>query len=97
MNNNPFEMFSKFGEIKKTIESTVVEGSSGGGMVKVIIKGNMQITSLSIDEMLFKSGDKEMLESMIIGAVNDALKKLQDSIMKSLLPFGNGLPPFGGE
>ncbi len=95
MDNNPFEMFSKFGEIKKAIESTVVEGSSGGGMVRVTVKGNMQITSLTIDETLIKSGDKEMLESMIIGAVNDALKKLQDSIMKSLLPFGGGLPPFG--
>ena len=95
MNNNPFDMFSKLGEIKKNIESTVVEGSAGGGMVKVRIKGNMQVTFLSIDDALFKSGDKEMVESMVIGAMNDALKKLQESITKSILPLGGGLPPFG--
>ncbi len=95
MNDNPFDMFSKMGEIKKAIESTVVEGSAGGNMVRVTLRGNMQVTALTIDETLIKEGDKEMIESLVISAMNDALKKLQDSMLKSLLPFGGGLPPFG--
>ena len=94
MENNPFEMLSKIGEIKKSMESIVVEGSSGGGMVKILLKGNMKVTSISIDESLIKSGDKDMIESLVLSAMNDALKKLQDNIAKVLLPFGGNLPPF---
>ena len=67
-----------------------VEASAGGGVVNVTMKGDHEILSLRVDPELVKEGDVEMLQDMILAAVNEANRKVNEA-MKSKL--GSMLPP----
>jgi len=66
------------------------EASAGGGVVTVQMKGNHEITILRVDPEAVKDGDVEMLQDMIMAAVNEANRKV-DEAMKGKL--GGMLPP----
>lgn len=66
-------------EMARKLKETVVEGSSGGGMVKVKVDGGLQLRELSIDPEVIDPAEKEMLEDLITAAFNQALKKAQES------------------
>mgnify|MGYP005667785417 FL=1 len=73
-----------------------VEGVSGAGAVKVVVKGNHQIVSISIDEEASK-GNKKILEDYIVAACNDAMNKLEKETKEKMgsmmnLPGGMKLP-----
>lgn len=57
----------------------VVEGSSGGGMVKIEIDGNFNVHSVSIDPSVVDSNEVEMLNDLVLAALRDASSQLQDS------------------
>ena len=67
-----------------------VEASAGGGMVTVVMKGSHEIVSLKLDPEAVKDGDTEMLQDLIIAALNEANRKV-DEAMKGKL--GGMLPP----
>ena len=67
-----------------------VEASAGGGVVTVEMKGNHEIISLKIDPEIVKENDLEMLQDMVVAAINEANRKC-DEAMKSKL--GAMLPP----
>jgi nucleoid-associated protein EbfC len=77
-------------KMAKEMEELVVEASSGGGVVTVEMKGTHEIESLKIDPEAVKEGDVEMLQDMIVAAVNEANRKI-DEAMKGKL--GGMLPP----
>ncbi|MFL2662547.1 MAG: YbaB/EbfC family nucleoid-associated protein [Alphaproteobacteria bacterium] len=87
-------MQDKMAEMQKKIEEQEVEGSSGGGVVKVIINGKNEIKSLKIDPTLINSDEVEVLEDLVIAAVNDANKKLKENAANQMssLSDGMGLP-----
>lgn len=64
--------------VQKELEDKEVEAQSGGGVVRVVVSGKLEITSLTIDEEAIDPDDKEILEDMILGAVNEGLRKAQD-------------------
>jgi DNA-binding YbaB/EbfC family protein len=74
----------------KEMEEMTVEASAGGGVVTVQMKGTHEVVTLKIDPEAVKEGDVEMLQDMIVAAVNEANRKVDES-MKSKL--GNMLPP----
>ena len=79
-------------ELQKTqeeLEKTNYEGISS--MVKVVLNGNKELKSISIDKNIDLEDDIEMLEDMIVVAFNDALKKVNDDKNKKLSKYGNGL------
>jgi DNA-binding YbaB/EbfC family protein len=55
-----------------------VEGTAGGGMVKVIANGNQEILGIELEKEVIDPEDKEMLEDLIVAAVNQALKTAQE-------------------
>ena len=66
-----------------------VEASAGGGMVTVVVNGNKQIQSLKIDPEVVSKDDVEMLQDMILAAVNDAHRKVDEELaskMGGLMP-----------
>lgn len=71
-------------EIQEKMRATVVEASSGGGTVTVKMSGQKQVISVKIDPEAVKSGDVEMLQDLIIAAVNEAGRKV-DGMMQSNL------------
>jgi DNA-binding YbaB/EbfC family protein len=77
-------------KMQKEMEELRVEASSGGGVVSVEMKGNHEIVVLKIDPEAVKDGDVEMLQDMILAAVNEANRKV-DEAMKGKV--GGMLPP----
>ena len=77
-------------KMAKEMEEMHVEASAGGGMVTVNMRGTKEIETLKIDPEALKEGDAEMLQDMIIAAINEAGRKV-DEAMKGKL--GGMLPP----
>ncbi len=76
--------------MQKEMEAMTVEASAGGGVVTVQMRGTREIEKLTIDPEAVKEGDVEMLQDMIVAAINEAARKV-DEAMKSKL--GGMLPP----
>ena len=74
----------------KEMDEMHVEASSGGGVVTVQMRGTKEVESIKIDPEAIKDGDVEMLQDLIVAAINEANRKI-DEAMKSKL--GNMLPP----
>jgi|SRR6185312_3306894 len=71
-------------EIQEKMRATVVEASSGGGSVTIKMNGQKQVLALKIDPEAVKSGDVEMLQDLIMAALNEATRKV-DGMMQSTL------------
>ena len=89
------EMQDKMAEIQRKIESQEIEGSSGGGVIKVIINGKNEVKSVKIDESLINKEELEVLEDLLVAALNDANQKLKENAASQMgsLSDGMGLPP----
>jgi len=88
-------------KVQAELENKTVTEESGGGMVKATANGKKEIISIVIDEEIAKSGDKEMLEDLVVAAVNKALqsagKMAEDemgAITKGMMPPGMNIPGF---
>jgi DNA-binding YbaB/EbfC family protein len=77
-------------KMQREMEEMVVEATAGGGVVTVKMQGTKELVALSIDPEAVKDGDVEMLQDLIVAAVNEAGRKV-DEAMKSKL--GGMLPP----
>ena len=88
-------MQEKMAEMQKKIEETEIEGSSGGGAVKIVMNGKHEVKNLFIDPSIVNSDEKEVLEDLIIAALNDANKKIAENTNDQLgsISGGMGLPP----
>ena len=81
----------KIEEVQNELDDLVIEGDSGGGMIKVVVNGKQQLLELTIDQDAIKE-DKELLEDLIISAVNNALtKSLEESQNRMNAVTGNML------
>jgi DNA-binding YbaB/EbfC family protein len=85
------KMQSKMEEIQKELENKRVEGSSGGGMVKVIANGKQEILEIKIDPEVVNKEDVEMLEDLILAAVNQAKEKSQEIQTEEMSKLTGGL------
>ena len=72
-----------------------VEGQSGGGMVKVLMNGRHEVRRVSIDESLMKD-DKDMLEDLMAAAVNDAVRRIEQTSSEKMSGLTAGLNLPGG-
>jgi len=73
---------SQYEDLQKKMQATVVEASAGGGTVTARMDGRKQLLSLHIDPEAVKAGDVEMLQDMVVAAVNEAARKV-DARMQS--------------
>lgn len=90
----------KMQEAQERIASTTIEGSAGGGMVNVTATGDGTITKVKIEPSAINSEESELLEDLIMAAVNDVQKKskdLQEKEMGSAMGgLGGGMGGLGG-
>ena len=77
-------------KMSKEMEELRVEASAGGGVVSVQMKGNHELLALKVDPEAVKDGDVEMLQDMILAAVNEANRKVDEAVKGKL---GGMLPP----
>ena len=73
------EMQGRMKDAQENLGRIQVQGSSGGGMVTVEATGQQKVLSCRIDKSLWDSGDQEMLEDLVVAAVNQALDKSRDA------------------
>ena len=76
--------------LQKQMAELRVEGNAGGGMVTVVINGAKQVQSLKIDPEVVSKDDVEMLQDLIVAAINDAQRKADDEMAQKM---GGMLPP----
>jgi hypothetical protein len=69
-----------------------VTGTAGGGAVKITVTGDQQCRAVEIDADLLKDGDVEMVQDLILTALNSALEKSRDLAAERLGPLSSGLP-----
>jgi nucleoid-associated protein EbfC len=81
------EMQEQMGREMKTM---VVEAAAGGGAVTVKMRGDFEVVSLTVSPDLVKDGDVEMLQDLIVAALNEAKRKVEESLKGKL---GGMLPP----
>ncbi len=89
------ELQKKMAEAQKKVESLEAEGTSGGGLIKIIIDGKNNVRSVKIDESLISKEDIEILEDLILAAFNDGKEKIQKKISDQMSSITGGLqlPP----
>jgi len=83
--------------MKEKMDNLEVTGNAGGGMVKVVMNGHKNLLKISIEDEVIDPREKEMLNDLIIAAVNDAIRKVDEELkgeMGGMLPpgMGGGLP-----
>ena len=82
---------SKIQDIQKELANKKVEAESGGGMVKVVANGKGEILSIQIEKELIKQDDKDILEDLILVAVNEGLRRSQELNTAELSKVTGGL------
>lgn len=85
------EMQAKMAKMQDELGEMEFEASSGGGMVTVKMNGQQEVLGVSIDEEVFAEGDKEMLEDLIVAAINEARQKAGDAAKEHMAQITGGL------
>jgi nucleoid-associated protein EbfC len=85
---------AQYDSLQKKMQETVVESTSGGGTVTAKMDGRKQLIGLRIDPEAIKSGDVEMLQDLILAAVNEAARKVDAQMQASVggMLGGMGIP-----
>ena len=85
------QMQSKLARAQEELNNLTAEGSAGGGAVKVTISGSLEIRSLKISPEVIDTEDVEMLEDLVIAALNEALAKAQALQSEHMAGLTSGL------
>ena len=85
------KMQAKLAKVQEELKQRVVEATSGGGMVRVSCNGQQEIVSITIDPELLEEKDVEMLQDLILVAVNEALNRSREMMQEELAKITGGL------
>ena len=92
---NPFEVIRQAKEMQERLQKQMaevqVEATAGGGMVTVVMNGAKQVQSLTIDPTVVSQDDVEMLQDMIVAALNDAHRKVDERMGGAMQGLLGGL------
>lgn len=89
------ELQAKMAEMQSQLEALEIEGTSGGGMVRLTLSGKGDLRRVKIDPELAKPDDLEMLEDLLVAAHADAKKRLEGRMAEEMSKLAGGLnlPP----
>ncbi len=94
--NQAKKMQENFQKLQQDMEGKTVEGQSGGGMVTSVVNGKQEVVSLKISNEVWEERDKEMLEDLIVAAINEGLEKSKEMWKEELAKITGGVQlPFG--
>lgn len=85
------KMQQQMGSVQKELEEKEVEATSGGGAVKAVVNGKRQLLSIQISPEVVDADDVEMLQDLILTAVNEASKKAEEMMEKEMSKVTGGL------
>ncbi len=84
-------MQARISKIQEELGQKTVEGSAGGGMVQVTVNGQFNLTGVKIEPAVVNGEEKEMLEDLILAAVNDGMRKARDMVSSEMSKITGGL------
>lgn len=84
-------MHRKMQKIQEEMENTTVEAAVGGGMVKVEVTGGREVRSITIDPSVVDPNDVDMLQDLVLSAVNEGLKKAKDMSEREMQALTGGV------
>ena len=82
---------AKIAEIQEKLSEKTVEASSGGGMVTVVVNGNLEVVEIKIEKDIVNPDDIEMLQDLIIAAVNEGIRKAKEMMQEEMAKVTMGL------
>ena len=85
------KMQQQLGDIQKGLVDKVCEAQSGGGMVTAVVSGDLKLRSIKIDKSVVDGDDVEMLEDLVVAAVNEAFKRAQEMASEEMGKVTQGL------
>jgi hypothetical protein len=85
------ELQERLSKIQEEAAAKTVEASAGGGMVTAVVSGRLQVVKLHIDPEVLKSGDAEMLQDLIVAAVNQGVRAAQEMMAEEMKKVTGGL------
>ncbi len=85
------EMQSKMADVQRDLAEKKIEVSTGGGMVKIVANGINEIISVYIDEELINMNDREVLEDLLTGAINEVHRKVKGLAQEEVARFTGGI------
>lgn len=86
------EMQERLQQMQEEIGARVVEGSSGGGMVRVEVTGKLEVRRIEIENDVYAGEDREMLQDLIVAAINDGIRRAQKMMADEMSQLTGGLP-----
>jgi nucleoid-associated protein EbfC len=85
------QLQSKMLKMQEELAERTVETSAGGGMISVVANGRQQVVSITIDKEVVDPEDVEMLQDLVLAAVNDALSKAQEMVAGEMGKLTGGM------
>lgn len=92
---NAQEIQGRMKDMQENLRRLKAEGTAGGGMVTVEVNGQQQVLSCRIEQSLFDGGDREMVEDLVVSAVNQALDKIKQAAADEMGKLTNGMDMSG--
>ncbi len=84
-------MQERLTNLQEEVGARTVEASAGGGMVTAKVNGKLQVLSVTIDPEILRADDREMLQDLVVAAVNEALRKAQAMMAEEMSKLTGGL------
>jgi len=85
------QLQSRMLKLQEELAERTVEASAGGGMVRVVANGKQQVLSIQIEEEVVDPEDVDMLQDLVLAAVNDALAKAQEMVFQEMGKLTGGM------
>jgi len=86
------KMQKQMAQLQEDLEQKTLETTSGGGAIKVVITGKKELKELKIDPDVIDPDDIEMLEDLVISAVNEAIRQMEEMHNKEMGKITGGMP-----
>jgi hypothetical protein len=94
------QMLSQARQVQERLEKQIgeisVEATAGGGMVSVKMNGQKQLTEMRIEPEVFKGKDQEMLQDLIVAAVNEAARRVDEELSRQVKELSGSVPGMMG-
>ena len=85
------QMQKRMAEMQQQLAGRTVEATSGGGMVRCVVNGKQEVLSLAIDREVVDPDDLEMLQDLVLAAVNEGIKKSQEMMAGEMGKIAGGM------
>ncbi len=85
------KMQAQIAKVQEELADKTVEAAAGGGMVSVVVNGKQEILSIKIEPEVIDAQDREMLQDLVVAAVNEGLRKSQEMVAEEMKKITGGL------